>query len=59
MNDADPPNGFSHFSLLFSHIVFKTAVVFVYKDCSKHRKKIVSTVFCFVFLKTFSVFFPV
>lgn len=25
------------------YLVFKTAVVFVYKDCSKHRKKIVST----------------
>lgn len=31
-----------YFTFFFSPSVFKTAVVFVYKDCSKHKKKIVS-----------------
>jgi len=32
-------------SFLCPHLVFKTAVVFVYKDSSKHRKKIVSSIY--------------
>lgn len=45
----DPPNGSSS-SLPCLLLVFKTAVVFVFKDSSKHRKKIVSTVFLVVYV---------